>query len=323
MRIALWDIVQAQRERLRPLLAPADAIVDIPDAPPAPVDVVIASRFAARDKDRARFRLLQAAGAGTDKIDFDALPDEAWLCNAYEHEGPIAEYVFAAMLDHAVGFGAMTRAIPERGWGQAYFSREPHGELSGKTLGLVGLGHIGKAVARRAKAFDMSVMAVAGRRRDSAPDVDWIATADRLGELLERSDFVVLACPLDERTRGMIGAAELRRMKPTALLVNPARAEIVVEEDLFETLKAGKIGGAVLDAWYRYPTSAADTVTPSRFPFETLANVRVTPHSAAWTSGVWERRCAFFAANIARLAAGEPLVNIVRPPMTAAARKAM
>ena len=158
MRIALWDIVQAQRERLRPLLAPADEIVDIPDAPPAPVevDVVIASRFAARDQGRARFRLLQAAGAGTDKIDFAALPDEAWVCNAYEHEGPIAEYVFAAMLDHAVGFGALTRAIPERGWGQAYFSRQPHGELSGKTLGLVGLGHIGKAVARRAKAFDMT-----------------------------------------------------------------------------------------------------------------------------------------------------------------------
>jgi phosphoglycerate dehydrogenase-like enzyme len=326
MRIALFDLARAQKDRLRPHLAESDEFVDVPEAVAAPVevDVLIASRFAARDRDRVRFRLLQVPGAGIDKIDFAAVPPEAWVCNAFEHEGPIAEYVFAAMLDHAVGFGAMARRIPQEGWTKAYFSRPPHGELAGKVLGLVGLGHIGKAIARRAKAFDMSVMAVAATRRKSAPDIDWIATADRLGELLARADFVVLACPLSETTRGMIGMRELKRMKPSAILINVARAEIVVEEDLYEALKAGLIGGAVLDTWYRYPAGSSESVSPSRFPFEALPNVRATPHSAGWTDGVWDRRTAFFASNIDRLRTGEPLVNIVRAPLSMpAARKAV
>jgi phosphoglycerate dehydrogenase-like enzyme len=316
MRIALWDIARAQTERLRALLPASDEIVEVPEtvAEPVEIDVLTASRFAAKDRGRARFRLLQVPGAGIDKIALDEVPREAWICNAFEHEVPIAEYVFAAILDYTLGFGAMTRQMPEKGWSGAYFSRPPHGEVAGRTLGLVGLGHIGSAVAHRAKAFGMTVMAVTARRRERADDVDWIATVERLGELLERSDYVVLACPLSEATRGLISARELKRMKPSALLINAARAEVAVEEDLFLALKNGTIGGAVLDTWYRYPASPGEDVQPSRFPFSELPNVRVTPHSAGWTDGVWARRSAVFAANIARLRAGEPLLNVVRAP---------
>jgi phosphoglycerate dehydrogenase-like enzyme len=326
MRIALWDIARDRKALLQPLLLASDVFVEIPEEPPAPieVDVVIASRFSEKDAGRARFRLLQLPGAGTDKIDFAALPPEAAVCNAFEHESPIAEYVFAAMLDHLIGYGAMTRAIAERGWGGAYFSRAPHGELAGKTVGLIGLGHIGAAIAERAKAFGTTVMAVTARPRKSAPNVDWIATADRLGELLGQADFVVVAAPLTESTRGLLGRSEFALMKRTALLINVARAEISVEQDLFDALQQGTIGGAVLDTWYRYPTSAADTVPPANLPFESLPNVRMTPHSAAWTDGVWERRCVVFADNICRLAAGEPLRNVVREgdPARAHARSA-
>ena len=318
MRIALFDLARQHRDTLAANLAPGDEIVALPDAPAdaVAVDVAIASRFAAPEAARVRYRMLQAPGAGVDKIDFAVVMPEAWVCNAYEHEGPIAEYVFAAMLEATVGFTALTRLMPDKGWAGAYFSRAPHGELAGKTIGILGLGHNGQAIARRAKAFDMTVMAIAARRRDSAPDVDWMATPERLGELLERADFLVPACPLSDATRGMIGAAELKRMKPTAVFINVARAEIAVEADLFEALKSGAIAGAVLDPWYRYPASPTDRVEPSRFPFASLANVRVTPHAAAWTDGLWDRRCAFFARNIARLSAGEAPLNIVRAPLT-------
>src|SRR5689334_14126100 len=111
MRIALWDIARAQTERLRALLPASDEIVEVPEtvAEPVEIDVLIASRFAAKDRGRARFRLLQVPGAGIDKIAFDEVPSEAWICNAFEHEVPIAEYVFAAILDYTLGFGAMTR----------------------------------------------------------------------------------------------------------------------------------------------------------------------------------------------------------------------
>lgn len=318
MRIALSDLARAQRPRLQDLLGADDEVVDLTDVTERSnsVDVVIASRFGPAEAERATFRLLQVPGAGLDKIVLDAVPPDAWICNAYEHEAPIAEYVFAAMLDATVDLGSLARQIPDKGWAGAYFSRKPHGELFGKTVGLLGLGHIGRAIARRAKAFDMRVMAVAARPRDSAPDVDWIATQEKLGDLLAEADFVVLACPLNDATRGAIGARELGRMKPGAVLINVARAEIVVEHDLYEALKAGRIGGAVLDPWYAYPASVEDRAAePSRYPFASLPNVRMTAHSAAWTDGVWERRCLLFAENITRLKAGRPLLNVVRGPV--------
>lgn len=315
MRIAVVDIARAQADALRRLL-PGEDIVELTDmdAPVDGLDVLMASRFGAAEGERMRFRLLQVPGAGIDKIALTAVPPEATVCNAYEHEGPIAEYVFAAMLEATVGLTALAHEIPEKGWARAYFSRQPHGELAGKTVGLIGLGHIGKAVARRAKAFDMRVMAVAARPRPREANVDWVATGEGLADLLAAADFVVVACPLSEATRGMIGAGELKRMKRSAILINVARAEIVAEEALFAALKAGAIAGAVLDPWYGYPASATDPAEPSRFPFASLANVRMTPHASAWTAEVWQRRVRFFADNISRLRDGRPLLNVVRAP---------
>jgi phosphoglycerate dehydrogenase-like enzyme len=325
MRIALWDIAGPLKDRLRPFLDRSDVLVDIDTAPPQPVgvDVVVASRFGEADARRATYRLLQAPGAGVDKIAIDAVDPAAWLCNAYEHEGPIAEYVFAAILDHALNYGNLTQRIANEGWAGAYFSRPAHGEIAGKTLGLIGLGHIGAAIAHRAKAFGMNVMAIAATPRAKLPpDVDWIATAERLSEMLPRVDYLVLAAPLTESTRGMLAMPQFRSMKKSAVIVNIARAEIAVEEDLYEALKQGVIGGAVIDAWYRYPASKTDAVTPSRFPFEALPNVRMTPHSAAWTDALWDRRLKMIADNVRRLEKGAPLLNVVRAPVAQAARSA-
>lgn len=316
MRIALWDIAAAQKDGLRALLAPADELLvgEAALAPGADVDVLIASRFSAEQAAKVGFRLLQVPGAGLDRIDLAAVPRSAWVCNAYEHEAPIAEYVLAAVLDHAIGFGAMTRSMPEQGWGRAYFGRKPHGEVAGKTIGLIGFGHIGQAIAKRAKAFDLQVLAVATRPRASTPDVDWFGTADGLPKLLRESDFVVVACPLNDSTRGMIGPAELALMKESALLINVGRAEVADEGALYDTLANKRIGGAVLDTWFRYPANADDKAEPSRYPFLALPNVRATPHSSAWTQGVWDRRVVTFAENIRRLAAGAPLLNVVQRP---------
>jgi phosphoglycerate dehydrogenase-like enzyme len=325
MRYALWDLAAQQKDRLRPLLDPADELVEVPEAPASPVaiDVLVASRFTLTDATRVSFRLLQMPGAGTDKIAIAAVDPSAWICNAYEHEVPIAEYVFAAMLDHTLGYGALTRRIAELGWGAAYFSRPPHGELAGKTVGLIGLGHIGAEVARRANAFEMKVMAVTSSGQTQIRGVDWVGTADRFDRLLSEANFVVVACPLTETTRGMLGADQFRTMKRSALLINVARAEIAVEEDLYQALKQGLIAGAVIDAWYQYPASATDKVAPSRFPFGDLPNVRMTPHSSAWTDGVWERRCRFIADNMRRLVTGAPLMNIVRAANSTARRAAL
>ncbi len=150
MRIALFDIAAPLADRLRPYLADDDVIVDVPERRP-----MRRSRSTCSSPRASRRRRRRAPPAACCRRRAPAptrststrSPRGRAICNAYEHEGPIAEYVFAAILDHAVGYGAMTRRIAEQGWGGAYFSRPPHGEVAGRTIGLVGLGHIGAAIA--------------------------------------------------------------------------------------------------------------------------------------------------------------------------------
>jgi len=279
-------------------------------------DVVISLRFSRRNAPLPSFRLLHVPGAGLDGIDFDSLAHECTVCNVYEHEGPIAEYVCAAMLERETRFAAMSRSFTPESWSQQYRSRQPHGELAGKVLALVGYGRIGQAIARRAKAFDMQVLAVAPHAVDVHGQVDQMLRPAQLVEALAQADYVVVVCPLTDSTRGMISAPQMAQMKQDAVLVNVSRAEVVDEHDLYQALSEQRIGGAVLDVWYQYPKGADDTVMPSAFPFADLCNVWCTPHSSAWTRLLPQRRYRSIAKNILRLAQDQPLVNVVRAPVT-------
>jgi phosphoglycerate dehydrogenase-like enzyme len=279
-------------------------------------DVVISLRFSRRDAPTPAFRLLHVPGAGLDGIDFDALPDECTVCNVYEHEGPIAEYACAAMLERETGFAAMSRSFTPENWSDQYRSRQPHGELAGKVLALVGYGRIGQAIARRARAFDMQVLAVAPNAVDAHGQVDHMLRPPQLLQALTQADYVVVVCPLTDTTRGMIAAPQLAQMKQDAVLINVSRAEIVNEYDLYRALSEQRIGGAVLDVWYQYPKGAHDAVMPSAFPFADLRNVWCTPHSSAWTRLLPQRRYRSIAKNILRLAQDQPLANVVRAPVT-------
>ncbi|MGO4430723.1 NAD(P)-dependent oxidoreductase, partial [Streptomyces sp. MCAF7] len=127
---------------------------------------------------------------------------------------------------------------------------------------------------------------------------------------LESSDVVVVSAPLTPETTGLIGAAELSRMRPSAVLVNVGRGLVVDEDALYRALSERAIGGAALDVWYRYP-AGGHSAAPGNHPFETLDNVLMTPHSSGLTRETFARRADDIAANIGRLAAGEPLHNVV------------
>ena len=124
---------------------------------------------------------------------------------------------------------------------------------------------------------------------------------------------MVIACPLGEATRGLIGEAQLARMRASAVLINVARGPIVDEDALFTALRERTIGGAALDTWYRYPEHAGEMLRPSRHPFHELDNVLMTPHCSGWTEGVMARRFAVIADNLERLQSGRPLLNQVHP----------
>ncbi len=296
-----WEIhaVEADdRERLAAV---------IPDA-----DALIANEFwAGLGSVARRLKLVHCVGAGVDLMETSAFPPGCALCNVYEHEGPIAEYVMLGVLMFATRITRWDRAFREGRWdGSGRVHGEFHEEVAGKTLGLVGFGHIGRQAARRARAFGMRVIAVR-RNAGADADLDWCGANEDLGRLMSESDYVAVVCPLTEETRGMIGAGELGRMKPTAVLINPARGEIVDEAALFAALRGKRIAGAALDAWYRYPARLSEVLHGSALPFHELENVVVTPHFSGWTEAMLNRRYDRIAANLDRLALGEPLERVV------------
>ena len=262
--------------------------------------------------------LLQLPGAGADEIDFSMLDTRTTVCNCYEHEIGIAEYVLGSMLEWTIGVRKMDATFRGGDWGGSHLCGPRHGELFGRTLGIVGYGRIGRQVAQRAQAFGMQVRACSrtSSKRDSL--IGRVAGMEGLYELLAQSDFVLVAAPLTDATRGLLGPSAFAAMKPTAVVINVARGAIIQQEALFDALAQERIGGAIIDVWYDYPSPGQISGRPAALPFHELRNILMTPHASGWTEGLLPRRNRAIADNLNRLARGEPLMNIVRPAVSAA-----
>jgi phosphoglycerate dehydrogenase-like enzyme len=275
------------------------------------IDVLVTVAFTREMGTAApRLRLIQVPGAGLDRVDRSAIRPGVALASAHGHETAIAEYVIGAMIalrrDFLRGDSALRAGRWESQWAWGAPPPPVWPELAGRTLGILGYGGIGQAVARRARAFDMPVLAI--RRdvaRSSGADLAFLGGPESLPDVLRRADYLVITLPLTPETRGLIGRAELGLMKPTAILVNVARAQIVDEDALYAALAEKRLAGAALDVWYRYP-SAAGPAFPARRPFHELPNVLMTPHVSGWTDGMMEARATLIAENIRRVARGEP-----------------
>ena len=213
----------------------------------------------------------------------------------------LAEFAIGAAIFFAKDFRRMARQQKAGVWQE--FDVE---ELHGKTMGIVGYGSIGRAVAERAHDFGMRVIAVR-RRPDLAandPLLDRVLPVSALSELMAGSDYVAVCTPLTNETRGLIGEAELRAMKSTALLINVGRGATVREDALIRALEEGWIRGAALDVFEKEPL-------PAGHPFFRLENVLLSPHSADHTPGWEEASMQLFLDNFERFRRGEPLRNVV------------
>jgi phosphoglycerate dehydrogenase-like enzyme len=278
-------------------------------------DVYVGGRFTAdMAAAAAKLRLVHVVGAGTDRVDFSALPDSVLVANTFHHERSIAEYVVSATIMLRRDFIAQDRALRRGVWATAVYddaTAQPP-TLRGARIGFIGFGHIGPCSWEALRVFGAEGAAVTGSGRADAlaHGLTWAADASRLDELMTESDVVVVSAPLTAATEGMIGAEQLRALGPDGVLVNVGRGPLVAERALYEALRDGVIRAAAVDVWYRYPDRDGGTL-PSGLPFHELANVLMTPHSSGVTADTFTGRADDVAANVGRLARGETLRNVV------------
>ena len=177
-------------------------------------------------------------------------------------------------------------------------------EISGDTLGIIGLGSIGLQVAKRAHAFDMRILAVDPTQTEKPDYVESLWRMDRLHDMLGQSDFVAICCPLTPQTKGMMGAPEFHAMKSTAILVTIGRGQIINQTALIDALQIKEFAGAGLDVTDPEPL-------PQDSPLWEMDNVIITPHHAGASPKSWARIFNIFCENLRCFAAGKPLTNIV------------
>ena len=248
-----------------------------------------------------KLKYIQSIGAGYEQFPVEELRDRGIrLANARgANRNAVSEHTFGLIL-------GLLRKIHDardnqrRQYWRSMISNIPdrEDELAGKTLGIVGMGHIGSRVASIAKAFDMHVMATKRNPDSYEGPADEVIGADRLPEMLERADVVVLNCPLTAETEGLIDADALAQMKNTAILINVARGPCVDAPALARALAAGEIAGAGLDVF------AGEVLAPDNELWQ-LDNVIITPHTAGETQAYEANVIDILQENLGRLQRGE------------------
>ena len=290
------ELIRAPRGRVTLHVASTldAAMVHIADA-----DVLYAWKFPPDLYDKAgRLRWLQAMGAGADWALVPNLPPRVVVTRAPGVFGPwMAEYVVGWCLWITQRMATYLEAQRRREWIQHI----PPDQLRGKTLAIVGLGDIGRIVARAARALGLRVIGVSRSGRRVA-GVDRVYPTRALRSALAAADFVALILPLNDGTRGMIGSAELAAMRPTAWLINVGRGAVVDEPALVQALERRTIAGAILDVFATEPL-------PPDHPLWGLDNAVVTPHISG--PNLPEEIAPIFNANLARFLTRRPLRHVV------------
>jgi len=256
--------------------------------------------------DSSRLKFIQLLPAGADAVDFTAIPDRLVLAsNVGAYAKPIAEHVLAMTL-------ALARRLPQRHAALArgdWDQRELLHTLDGAVCAILGFGGIGTATARLMRPFGARIHAINSSGRTSEP-TEFTGTLADLDQVLAAADVVVISLPLTRATQGLIGARELRLMKPDAIVVNVARAAIVDERALYEHLRVNPQFCAGIDTWWHEPGPHSRFHTD--YPFLGLPNVIGSPHNSGIVAGVLQTAARMAAENVRRYLHGEPLTGLVR-----------
>jgi phosphoglycerate dehydrogenase-like enzyme len=292
---------RAGEARWRAMLDRAEVLFGVPgDSVDALAEVVTSA-------PRIRWIHATSAGAGEWVRRANLAPEDlgrvAITTSSGVHAVPLAEFAILGLLAIAKELPRLVTDQRAKVWPEV---RQPLRELHGQTLFLLGLGAIGREVARLGKALGMRTV---GFRRTQGPPPEWVDEVhgpERLPDLAGEADAVVVSLPLTEQTAGLVDRATIERLPPDCIFVNVGRGGVVDESALIDALRERRIGGAVLDVFAEEPL-------PPDSPLWTLPNVLVTPHAAALSARENERIVELFVANLRRFLDGDPLTNVIEP----------
>lgn len=217
------------------------------------------------------------------------------------HAATIAEHTFAMLLAHTRGLRAFDQLQRDHAWGRGELKLAA---IKGLTMGIVGFGNIGRAIARRAMGFEMRVLAVDAEAVPPGEGVQEVWPLSRLNDLCRESDVLAVAAPITPTSRGMIGSEQIRLLKRGAYILQMSRGGIVDEAALVDALEEGHVAGAGLDVTATEPLPVGD-------PLWTAPNVIVTPHTSASSELTTELVWSILSENVGRFMRGEPLMNLV------------
>ena len=284
------------------------------------VEVVIGGAFGKEDLEQAKkLKLIQIPFAGVDKLDFSLHKNylDIFICNIHTNKFAVAEHAFALILALAKNIVTNDRDLRLGRW-HGLSTKEPTVQLHRKSLGIVGLGSIGWEIAKIGHALGMKVFAL--KRKIKEKDIEkknileFLGEKKDLGKVIKESDFIVVAVPLTRETKGLIGKRELKLMKGK-YLINISRGVVIDEEALFKSLKEGYVTGAAIDTWYQYPFSKQKEVLPSKYDFQKLNNVVMSPHTAGYTDRALEENINSVFDNIVKIYYGEVPENRIDPEL--------
>lgn len=250
-------------------------------------------------------KLIQVTSAGVNGLPKELVENDILIINASGvHPIPIAEHVIAFMLMFAHQLHALQRTqIEKKLWDYSY-TKYPIQELSGKTIGITGMGRIGTKIAQLAKGFDMRIIAMVRDTGKKYQYVDEVVTEKNVATLLQRADFVVNAMPLTDETKYFFDMEKFKHMKPTSYFINIGRGPVANEKDLIEALKEKIIAGAGLDVFEVEPLA-------NESPLWNMENVLITPHSSGQTPEYMNRVIDIFCENLKAYLSKKPMPNLV------------
>jgi D-2-hydroxyacid dehydrogenase (NADP+) len=310
---ALWTAPGWFSERLRQEF-PQLKVVHLPDYQGVDTeirDTDIAITWSIKPEQvraAAKLRWIHSPAAAVHTLIFpEMVESQIQITNARDVHGPVvAEHVIAQIFALAKKIPDAVRLQQKQHWGQQEMWDElPRvREVAGATVGLVGLGSIGRAVVKTAKALGMRVIAVREHPEKGSEGADAVFRPAQMDEVFRQADYVVLAVPFTSATNVLANAQRLALMKSDACLINVGRGQLVDESALVLALRDKKIGGAALDVFPNEPLSADS-------PLWDVPGLLITPHTAALTDKLWERHYMLFSENLRRYLSGQAMLGVV------------